>query len=434
MDQLDLFQQRADTGDAAEVLTVSELTEQVKGLLEGSFPAVWVSGEISNLSRPQSGHCYLTLKDDRAQLRAVLWRSTASRVRFDLHDGLEVVCQGYLDVYAQRGSYQLVIQQIQPQGMGALELALRQLKLKLEAEGLFDPRRKRPLPRFPRRIAVVTSPTGAAIRDFLEVLKRRWRRVDVLVVPVRVQGDGASREIAGAIETVNRFRTPVDCLVVARGGGSLEDLWAFNEEPVARAIAASAVPVISAVGHEIDVTIADLVADVRALTPSEAAERIAPAGDELAAALRGCHDRLLGALRRRASAARSRLEALAACRAFRKPLERIHDQQRRLDELSIRSRRAVEHRVKHARHQTARVAAQLHSLSPLNVLGRGYSLTQRADDDRLIRDAAALNVDDRIRTRFARGEAISRVERVEPATRGDARETPNLDQAPPTYS
>ena len=258
-----------------------ELTGQIKGLLEGRFPAVWVSGEISNFSRPQSGHCYLTLKDDQAQIRAVMWRSAASRVRFDLHDGLEVICQGYLDVYAPRGSYQLVIQQIEPKGLGALELALRSCASDWRPKGLFDPARKRPLPRFPRRIAFVTSPTGAAVRDFLEVLRRRWRGVHVLIVPVRVQGDGARAEIAAGIELVNRLADPVDVLVVGRGGGSLEDLWAFNEEVVVRAIHASRIPVVSAVGHEIDVTLADLVADVRALTPSEAAERVVPAADEL---------------------------------------------------------------------------------------------------------------------------------------------------------
>ncbi len=252
-------------------LSVWELTSQIKDLLEAAFPAVWVAGEVSNFARPQSGHCYLTLKDDRAQLRAVMWRGVATRVRFDLHDGLEVICRGHLDVYAPRGSYQLVIEDIVPRGMGALELALRQLREKLAREGLFDPARKRPLPAFVRRIAVVTSPTGAAIRDFLQVLGRRWRGADVLVVPVRVQGEGAAAEIAAAIETVNRLpakrgqcptiwsvpagtarrvlRTngtcPLfrpDCLVVTRGGGSMEDLWAFNEEAVVRAIAASQIP------------------------------------------------------------------------------------------------------------------------------------------------------------------------------------------------
>ncbi|MEN6450088.1 MAG: exodeoxyribonuclease VII large subunit, partial [Thermoguttaceae bacterium] len=275
-------------------LSVSELTFQVKELIEAAFPEVWVAGEVSNFVRPQSGHCYLTLKDDQAQLKAVMWRGVASRLRFAPHDGLQVVCRGHLDLYAARGAYQLVIADIVPQGMGALELALRQLREKLSREGLFDAGRKRPLPPFARRIAVVTSPTGAAIHDFLQVLGRRWRGADVLVVPVRVQGEGAAAEIAEAIATVNRLNDamPIDCIVVTRGGGSMEDLWAFNEEPVVRAIAASRIPVVSAVGHEIDVTLSDLAADVRALTPSEAAELVAPAAEELAAELRQVECRL----------------------------------------------------------------------------------------------------------------------------------------------
>ncbi len=245
-----------------QVLTVAELTARIKDLLETSFDSVWVAGEISNLSRPHSGHCYLTLKEDEAQIRCALWRNTLSRLRFDLNDGLQVVCRGRLDVYAPRGSYQLIIEDIEPKGIGALELALRQLRDRLAREGLFDPARKRPLPAFVRRIAVVTSPSGAAIHDFLQVLGRRWRGADVIIFPTRVQGEGAAAEIAAAIATANRLPLAIDCLVVTRGGGSLEDLWAFNEEAVVRAIHASRIPVICAIGHEIDVTLSDLVADV----------------------------------------------------------------------------------------------------------------------------------------------------------------------------
>lgn len=403
------------SAQADRIWSVSELTCQIKDVLEGQFQSVWVSGEISNFSRPQSGHCYFTLKDDRAQIRAVLWRTAAMRLKFELEDGLEVVCQGDLDVYAPRGSYQLVVRQVEPKGVGALELALRKLKERLTAEGLFDPARKRPLPRFPRRVAFVTSPTGAAIRDFLEVLRRRWQGVDVLVVPTRVQGDGASREIAEAIALVNRLSEPVDCLVVGRGGGSLEDLWAFNEEPVVRAIHASRIPVVSAVGHEIDVTLADLVADVRALTPSEAAELVVPAADEIRAAMIQKQKRLLAALRRRAATSRARLEWLTARRAFRKPFELVHDRQRRLDELSARSGRAIRERVRAARRHLDASTARLESLSPLAVLARGYSVTHRADDGVLIRDAAQVSPGDPINTRVARGEIVSRVEEVRPA-------------------
>ncbi len=256
---------------ASEPLSVSQLTLLIKESLETEFPAVWVSGEVSDVAKPQSGHVYLTLKDKQAQIRGIIWRTVAARLKFDLRDGQEVVCRGGLDVYPPRGVYQLIIRQIEPLGVGALQLALRQLHQRLAAEGLFDPSHKQPLPRFPQRVAFVTSPTGAAIRDFLEVARRRWSGVQVLVIPAKVQGAGAAADIVRGIETANRLADPPDVLVVGRGGGSLEDLWCFNEEPVVRAIYASRIPVVSAVGHEIDVTLSDLVADVRALTPSEAA-------------------------------------------------------------------------------------------------------------------------------------------------------------------
>jgi exodeoxyribonuclease VII large subunit len=393
-------------------LSVSELTGQIKGLLESRFQSVWVSGEVSNLSRPSSGHCYLTLKDEQAQIRAVIWRTAARAARFELEDGLEVICQGYLDVYAPRGSYQLVIQKIEPKGLGALERALRRLREKLAAEGLFDAERKRALPRFPRRIAFVTSPTGAAVRAFLEVLRRRWNGAHVLIVPVRVQGDGAAAEIARGIELVNQLAEPVDVLVVGRGGGSLEDLWAFNEEVVVRAIFASEVPVISAVGHEIDVTLADLVADVRALTPSEAAERVVPASDELREYLSRQEKRLAAALRGRVLMARTRLENLAGCRVFRRPLERVQLFGQRLDDLQGRAGRAFSGRMQLAHGELQALAAQLDSLSPLAVLSRGYSLTTRADDGQLVRSAAHVAPGELLHTRLAAGEVTSRVEHV----------------------
>ncbi|REK07904.1 MAG: exodeoxyribonuclease VII large subunit [Planctomycetota bacterium] len=408
----DLYSTTADASPDG-VLSVSQLTSQIKGTLEGRFASLWVAGEISNFSRPRSGHCYLTLKDEQAQIRAVLWRTAASRVRFDLHDGLEVICQGYLDVYAPRGSYQLVIQQIEPRGLGALEQRLRKLRERLAAEGLFEPARKRPLPRFPRRIALVTSPTGAAIRDFLEVLRRRWRGVHVLVVPVRVQGDGAAQEIAAAVEQVNRLCDPVDVLVVGRGGGSLEDLWAFNEEVVVRAIFASRVPVVSAVGHEIDVTLSDLVADVRALTPSEAAERVVPAAEEMRDYLERQRRRLATALGTRLSATRSRLDALAECREFRRPLARVESLVQRIDELQARGGRALRRRLELARAGIESRAVQLESLSPLGVLARGYSLTSRASDGQIVRTADQVREGERLRTRLAQGEVTSRVEQID---------------------
>jgi exodeoxyribonuclease VII large subunit len=393
-----------------QVLSVCQLTAQIKDVVEGSFPAVWVTGEISNLARPQSGHAYFTLKDDRAQIGAAIWRTTLGRVRFKPHDGLEVICRGRIEVYAPRGSYQLIVEHIEPRGIGALELAFRQLHEKLAREGLFDPARKRPLPSFARRIAVVTSPSGAAIRDFLQVLHRRWRGTDVLIVPTRVQGEGASREIAAAIASVDRLACPVDCLVVTRGGGSIEDLWAFNEEPVVRAIAAARVPVVSAIGHEIDVTLADLAADVRALTPSEAAELVVPAAEELAAGLAQWQRRLTGAMRLHAARARSRVAAVEQSMIFRRPQQRLHDLARRLDELEARSGRSVDRRMQSAGQHVSGLAARLEALSPLAVLGRGYSLTHRRADGRLVREVGDLAVGEQIATRLARGQVVSRVE------------------------
>lgn len=400
------------TQTAQQALTVSQLTAKIKDVVEGEFPSVWVAGEVSNFSRPQSGHCYFTLKDDQAQLRAVAWRSTAARLKFELGDGLDVVCHGHLDVYAPRGSYQLVVDQVQPQGVGALELALRKLREKLAAEGLFDVARKRQLPTFPRRLAFVTSPTGAAVRDFLEVLRRRWRGVDVLVIPVRVQGEGAAAEIAAGVRAANRLKPAPDVLVVGRGGGSLEDLWAFNEEVVVRAIAASKIPTVSAVGHEIDVTLSDLAADVRALTPSEAAERVVPAIDELNAHLRGYRQRLASSVRRYVTTARTRLDRAGAARPFRRPFDVVHDLCRRTDELAARANRAMRTAVREHRGRLATLRGKVGSLSPVAVLERGYSITLDTKSGRVIRDAAQLNVGQSLTTRLATGTATSTVDAV----------------------
>lgn len=400
----------ASADRSEQVLSVSQLTAQFKTVVEQQFPSVWVAGEISNFSRPQSGHCYFTLKDDKAQLRGVIWRGTASRLKFDLHDGLEVVCRGRLDVYPPRGSYQLVVDQLQPKGIGALELALRKLRAKLEAEGLFAPTRKRALPSFPRRIGIVTSPTGAAIHDFLQVLDRRWQGVEVLILPVRVQGTEAAGEIAIAIEQAGRIVPPLDVLVVGRGGGSLEDLWAFNEELVVRAIASSVIPVISAVGHEIDVTLADLAADVRALTPSEAAERVVPSAEDVTQLVKNLQLRLLGSLTARTANLRSRLDALASRPALSRPLERVHLLGRRADELAVRLNTAMRTRLGNSQAEIETFAGKLEALSPLAVLQRGYSLTQDQASGVVIRTTQLLQTGQRLRTRLAQGEVVSVVE------------------------
>ena len=395
-----------------KVQTVSELTGEIKDLIEGNLPEVWVSGEVSSCLRANSGHIYFTLKDAGAQLSAVVWRNTASRFRFDLHDGLQVVVNGSVEVYAPRGSYQVIVRQLIPQGVGALELAFRQMHAKLEAEGLFNPARKRQIPRFPKRIALVTSPTGAAVRDMIQVITRRWQAADIIIVPVKVQGEGAAEEIATALRNVHRLPN-VDVVICGRGGGSLEDLWAFNEEVVARAIAACRLPVISAVGHEIDVTIADLVADVRALTPSEAGERVVPDHAEVTRALDNVQQRLVSGLQNRAVKARLQLDGIASRRVIARPFQRVHDEFTRLDELDVRLRRAVRQRAVAAKQHLDLAAATLDALSPLKVLGRGYSITRRAETGGLITAPDQLAIGDRITTILAAGQLTSRVESTE---------------------
>jgi exodeoxyribonuclease VII large subunit len=399
-----------------EILSVSQLTQQVKGLLEQDFASVWVAGEISNLARPASGHVYLSLKDAGATLRAVVYRGIALRLRFDPRDGQEVLARGRLTVYAPRGDYQLLIEELQPRGLGAAELALRQLKEKLLRLGYFDPKRKRPLPSFPREIALVTSATGAAVRDMLEILARRWPPARVVVRPVRVQGEGAAEEIAAAVRLLNRLNAQgdlaIEVIIVGRGGGSSEDLDAFNAELVAKAIFESRIPVVSAVGHEIDVTVADLVADRRALTPSEAATAVTPDRAELLAGLRDAAGRLEDGVRRHLDLAHRRLDDLAARRALQRPLDRLRDHERRLDDWSERLRRAVQLRQASAAQRVAALAAVLETLSPLNVLARGYSLTRTEAGGPLLRDAGKIRPGDRLLTTLARGQVVSRVEEV----------------------
>jgi exodeoxyribonuclease VII large subunit len=392
-----------------KVLSVSEVTQAVRALLEAGFPSVWVAGEVSNLARPPSGHLYFNLKDANAVLKAALFRGVGLRLRFDLKDGMDVIARGRLSVYPQRGDYQLIVEEIQPKGIGALELALRQLKEKLFSRGYFDPKRKKPLPRFPRRVALVTSPSGAAVRDMLEILGQRWPAAEVWVCPVRVQGDGAAQEIAAAIALLNQVRPSPDVLLVGRGGGSMEDLWAFNEEVVAQAIFASRIPIVSAVGHEIDVTIADLVADCRAETPTAAAMLAVPCWEEHAESLSQREGRLHELLRDRLTAARKCLDDLAQRRAFRLPLDRVREGERRLDDWTERLTRAARQRVQQTQQRVAAMAARLETLSPLNVLGRGYSLT-RNEAGQLLRDAAQVRPGDLLVTHLSRGRIVSRVE------------------------
>lgn len=369
--------------------TISDLTGQVKSLLESSFESVWLVGEVGTLTVASSGHTYLTLKDAGAVLPAVMWKTTGQRYRFALKTGMEVIVRGRLTVYPPQGKYQFTIEQLFQAGEGLQDQALRKLKEKLQKLGYFAKERKKPLPTFPRRIALVASPTGAAIRDMLEILGRRWPRAEVWVIGVRVQGEGAREEIASALRRLNEF-AGIDVIILGRGGGSSEDLAAFNEEIVAQAIFASAIPVVSAVGHEIDVTVADLVADRRAATPSEAAELATPDRIELLDMLhlRGqrLHDLLLG----KYQTLQQRFSQLTKRRVFRFPLEKIRQHESRLDELEARLARAWKFRVARMRERIQGVTGRLESLSPLNVLARGYSLTRTLPDKKIIRSVADL--------------------------------------------
>ncbi len=388
--------------------TVSELTGKIKFQLETNFPSLGVVGEISNLRRPSSGHLYFTLKDDKSQLPVVLFREAGGRVPFELRDGIEVIIWGRITVYSPRGNYQLIANLLEPKGLGALQLALEQLKAKLSAEGLFAEELKKPLPRFPTGIGLVTSPTGAAIRDILNVLDYHAGEVRVVLNPVRVQGEGAAKEIARAVGELNRLGG-IDVIIAARGGGSLEDLWAFNEEPVVRAIFASRIPVVSAVGHEIDWTLADLAADVRAATPTAAAELIAVRKEEQIELVSGLKRRGEAAIAYRLEFLRHRLLRAVESAVVREP-ERLYQHYRQqVDELSLRLGRLLEHRLELARRGIESRSAQLESLSPLSVMARGYGFTRRMRDGKIIREARKLKRGEKVETRLWRGSFTSEV-------------------------
>ena len=433
---------------AREVVSVSELTNRIRALLESTHGEVWVEGEISNSRLWKTGHLYFTLRDEHAQLKAVMFRSAVRALRFTPEDGLRVIARGRVTVYEPKGEYQIVCEHLQPQGVGALQVAFDQLKRTLKADGLFEAGRKRPLPVLPRQIGVVTSLNGAALRDILKVLARRHPTAHVVIRPVRVQGDGAAGQIARGIDLLSR-QEEVDVIIVGRGGGSLEDLWAFNEEPVARAIAMAAVPVISAVGHEIDVTISDMVADVRAATPSAAAEIVVAGRDELVGrvdrlehrlrttlrdtirrlftrvleldrrpglagwpaqvAVRGRHaaeltHRLtrttlsrLAALQRRLRAAQIGLEA-------REPGRRLEASRTRLVVAGERLGAAIVQRRQRLEGRLGDLTGRLEALSPLGVLARGYAVCWNANRTAIVRDASAVSVGDDVAITLLQGQ------------------------------
>jgi len=395
--------------------SVSELTARVKERLETGFADVWVTGEVTNLAAAGSGHLYLALKDEKALLRAVVWRGIRPTLAIEPADGLQVICHGRIEVYPPRGSYQLTIDRCHALGTGTLEARLRELHGRLEAEGLFAPERKRPLPRFPRRIGLITSPSGAAIADFLETLSGRWPLADVFLLPSRVQGAGAAEELAACLTLAGRLQPPLDVIALVRGGGSLEDLWAFNEEPVVRAIAASPVPVVAGVGHEIDVSLADLAADCRGLTPTDAAVRIASDRRQLLDGLAGLGLRLRLSLERQTESARQRLRRLATSRPLSDPSEPINRQRRQLANEARRLRQLGLAAVRRLQDRLAAAAGRLDANSPLGLLARGYSVTRPAAGGGAIRSWQEAPPGTQIVTQVADGSIYSLVETSQPA-------------------
>lgn len=411
-----------------KILSVSDVNKAVKTTLETSYKQLWVKGEISNFKPHSSGHFYFNLKDSKACISAVMFRGFNQGLRFKPHDGLEVIVKGKVTVYEPRGSYQIFCEMMEPVGAGALQLAFEQLKKKLQLEGLFDSARKRPLPVLPRHVAVVTSPTGAAIRDILNVLNRRFKGLRVTVIPAVVQGDAAPMSVVNGILLAQKL-TDVDVMIVGRGGGSIEDMWGFNDERVARAIAASRIPIISAVGHEIDFTIADFVADLRAPTPSAAAELVCKNAAELQNTIATQHNRLLRALANKLR--HDRQLVIGFAKRLVDPKRRLQDLALRCDELSQRLESGILRRIERERQQVkllavrestwqrilesyrarlARAMALLDAVSPLKVLERGYAIAYK--DGAVVKSAAQLNTGDAVELRLSQGKAAARIESV----------------------
>jgi exodeoxyribonuclease VII large subunit len=391
-------------------LTVSELSQVIKGTLERELEELWVVGEISNFRVPPSGHLYFTLKDEKSQIAGVMFRRQGTRLAFQPEDGMEVLCFGRVSLYATRGDLQLYVEIMEPRGKGALYLAFEQLKKRLGAEGLFAAERKRPLPFLPCAIGIVTSLHGAALRDMLRILDDRFPERRVIVRPVKVQGEGAAAEIAAGIAELGRSGL-IDVMIVGRGGGSLEDLWAFNEEVVARAIYAAPVPVVSAVGHEVDFTIADFVADHRAPTPTAAAEMVVARREDLTEHIRALGGRFLRCMDSRVEAERDALRRLT--KRLSDPRRRLRENQMRLDELSLDLWRRFQDRLARFQQRLAHGSERLGGLSPLACLERGYSIAHKMPGESIVKDSASVAVGDRLRVTFARGKVLCTVEEKE---------------------
>jgi exodeoxyribonuclease VII large subunit len=398
---------------AEKIYKVSEITRQLRTVLEDSFPEVWVEGEISNFKEHTSGHLYFSLKDDASELKCVMFRGDAGALSFAPTDGMKVKAYGRITVYEKRGYYQLQVLFLLPGGVGELAIAFEMLKKKLLAEGLFAEEHKKSLPEYPMRIGVVTAPTGAVIRDIINILGRRWPVLTLVLRPARVQGDGAAETIAQAIDDLNEYGE-VDVIIVGRGGGSAEDLWPFNEEIVARAIYRSAIPVISAVGHEVDYTIADFVADVRAPTPSAAAEIVAPDRDEVISRLENSRERALRAAAEQVSTLKLRLKRAVASYGLRRPQDLIAERWQNLDDLERRRSVAVSHRLEMMSERLAALEKRSSNASPRVTLARGYCICRKLPGEELVKKASMLRKSDPVSVEFGKGSAQCVVEEVKP--------------------
>lgn len=392
-----------------QIYTVSVLTRSIKEVIESSFPRLWVEGEISNFKQHSSGHLYFTLKDEEAQIRCAMWRFQAGNLLFRPEDGMKVIVEADLQVYEKGGNYQLIVYQLQPAGVGELQIAYEQLKKKLYAEGLYDEAHKKPIPPYPERIGIITSPTGAAIRDIISIVRRRFPAMQLILYPVRVQGEGAAQEIAQAIVDFNDFGN-VDVLIVGRGGGSLEDLWAFNEEVVARAIYQSKLPIISAVGHEIDYAISDFVADQRAPTPSAAAEMVVRDRQEIQGILAYYQERFTTVILNDIQTYSDRIQNLRNSYAFRRPEDMIFQKMQRLDELTKNIQLATYHQFERKTHKLANIYNRLTALSPLDVLRRGYSICYKYGQ--VVKDIGRVEIGDMVKVKLYRGDFESQVKKL----------------------
>lgn len=397
---------------APRIFTVQEVTSYIRQKLDGDevLRDIYVKGELSNLNQPTSGHSYFTIKDKSSELQCVMFRDRNALLKFALEDGMSVIVRGHISVYERRGRYQLYVEEIQEEGIGALYLAFEQLKKKLKAEGLFDEVYKKPIPSFPRRIGIITSPTGAAIRDMLNITRRRFPHVHILLAPVAVQGEEAAPQIVNAVRLMNRYsaeREKIEVLIMGRGGGSIEELWAFNEEAVARAIFSSEIPVISAVGHETDFTIADFVADRRAATPSEAAELAVPDKREIEKNLSSLELRMRQNVFKAVEYHRKRLEGIEKSILFRKPTERINQYRQTVDEIKRGMVAEVTHLVALHRKSLQGLTGKLDALSPLAILERGYSICLK--EEIVVRSVEDISVGDALKILLTDGEAISEV-------------------------